>query len=94
MADARLVREDFQPRLERMWREQDYLRPRAKLGYFPCYSEGNELVVLDPDDRETVLERFVFPRQPGTTGICLADFFRPKDADELDVVAFQAVTAG
>ena len=31
----RLVGEDFQPRLERMWREQDYLHPRARLGYFP-----------------------------------------------------------
>jgi len=90
----RLVNEDFQPRLERMWREQDYLRPRAKLGYFPCYSEGNELVVLDPDDRETVLERFVFPRQPGHSRICLADFYRPRESGELDVVAFQAVTAG
>ena len=38
----RLVEEDFRPRLERMWREQDYLHPRALLGYFPCYSEGNE----------------------------------------------------
>ncbi|UGS38081.1 methionine synthase [Capillimicrobium parvum] len=90
----RLVSEDFQPRLERMWAEQDYLRPRAKLGYFPCYSEGNEVVVLDPEDRETVLERFVFPRQPGHSRICLADFYRPKDSGELDVVAFQAVTAG
>ena len=93
----RLVSEDFQPRLERMWAEQDYLRPRAKLGYFPCYSEGNELVVLDPEDRETVLERFVFPRQPGHSRICLADFYRPKPDPthpELDVVAFQAVTAG
>ena len=36
----KLLREDFQPRLERMWREQDYLRPRALLGYFPCYSRG------------------------------------------------------
>ena len=60
----KLVDEDFQPRLERMWREQDYLHPRALLGYFPCYSEGNEVVVLDPEDRETVLERLVFPRQP------------------------------
>ncbi len=90
----RLVSEDFQPRLERMWAEQDYLRPRAKLGYFPCYSEGNEVVVLDPDDRETVLERFVFPRQPGHSRICLADFYRPRESGELDVVAFQAVTAG
>ena len=89
-----LVEENFQPRLERMWREQDYLHPRALLGYFPCYAEGNELVVLDPDDRETVRERLVFPRQPGHDRICLADYFRPRDSGELDVVALQAVTVG
>ena len=90
----KLVSEDFQPRLERMWREQDWLHPRALVGYFPCYAEGNDVVVLDPEDRETVLERFVNPRQPGHDRICVADFFRPKDSGELDVVAFQAVTAG
>ena len=42
--------EGFQPRLERMWREQDYLHPRARLGYFPCNADGNELVVFDPED--------------------------------------------
>ncbi|MGD0980208.1 MAG: homocysteine S-methyltransferase family protein [Solirubrobacteraceae bacterium] len=89
-----LVEENFQPRLERMWREQDYLHPRALLGYFPCYAEGNELVVLDPDDRETVRERLVFPRQPGHDRICLADYFRPRESGELDVVALQAVTVG
>jgi 5-methyltetrahydrofolate--homocysteine methyltransferase len=90
----KLLAEDFHPRLERMWAEQDYLRPRALLGYFPCYSEGNEIVVLDPADRESELARFVCPRQPGHDRICLADFFRPKDSGELDVVALQAVTAG
>ncbi|MFM8883241.1 MAG: vitamin B12 dependent-methionine synthase activation domain-containing protein, partial [Solirubrobacterales bacterium] len=90
----KLLADDFQPRLERMWAEQDYLRPRALLGYFPCYSEGNEIVVLDPGDRETELARFTCPRQPGHDRICLADFFRPKDSGELDVVALQAVTAG
>jgi 5-methyltetrahydrofolate--homocysteine methyltransferase len=90
----RLVDEDFRPRLERMWAEQDYLQPRALVGYFPCYSEGNEIVVLDPGDRSTVLERLVAPRQPTGDRICLADFFRPKDSGELDVVALQAVTAG
>ena len=77
VAQARL-RDDFQPRLERMWREQDYLHPRALLGYFPCYSEGNDLVVLDPDDHSKVLERLVFPRQPKHDRICLADFYRPQ----------------
>ncbi len=95
---TKLVHDDFQPRLERMWAEQSYLHPRAVLGYFPCYSEGNELVVLDPGDRSTELERLVFPRQPKGERICLADFFRPRpeqsDGGELDVVALQAVTAG
>jgi 5-methyltetrahydrofolate--homocysteine methyltransferase len=90
----RLVEDDFRPRLERMWQEADYLHPRALLGYFPCYSEGNEIVVLDPDDRETVLERLVAPRQPNGDRICLADFYRPKESGELDVVALQAVTVG
>jgi len=91
----RLVREDFQPRLERMWRTQDYLQPRALLGYFPCNAEGNELIVWDPRaPGERELERLVFPRQPRHDRICLADFFRPLDSGELDVVALQAVTAG
>src|SRR3954449_5187770 len=90
----KLVAEDFRPRLERMWRDQTYLHPRALLGYFPCYSEGNEIVVLDPEDRETELERLYTPRQAKGDRIALADFFRPKDSGELDVIALQAVTAG
>jgi 5-methyltetrahydrofolate--homocysteine methyltransferase len=89
-----LVEENFQPRLQRMWAEQDYLRPRALLGYFPCYAQGNELVILDPTDTARVLERLVFPRQPGHDRICLADFFRPGPGGALDVVALQAVTVG
>ncbi len=87
--------EGFQHRLERMWREQDYLRPRAVLGYFPCNSEGNELIVWDPEaPGERELERLVFPRQPKHDRICLADFYRPLDSGDVDVVALQAVTAG
>ena len=71
--------EGFAPKLERMWREQDYLHPRARLGYFPCNADGNELVVFDPDDHDREIERLVFPRQPKHDRICLADFFRPLD---------------
>ncbi len=90
----RLVAEEFRPRLERMWAEQDYLRPRAKLGYFPCASDGNELVIFDPEDPDRELERLVFPRQPRHDRICLADFYRPLDSGERDVCALQVVTAG
>jgi 5-methyltetrahydrofolate--homocysteine methyltransferase len=91
----RLLRDDFQPRLERMWRDQTYLHPRAVVGYFPCNSDGNELIVWDPDaPGETELERLVFPRQPKHDRICLADFYRPLKSGIPDVVALQAVTAG
>jgi 5-methyltetrahydrofolate--homocysteine methyltransferase len=86
--------EGFAPRLERMWREQDYLHPRARLGYFHCNADGNELVVFDPDDPERELERLVFPRQPRHDRICLADFYRPLESGERDVVALQGVTVG
>jgi 5-methyltetrahydrofolate--homocysteine methyltransferase len=101
-----LLREDFRPRLERMWKEQTYLHPRALLGFFPCYALGNDIVVLDPEDRTTELTRFVCPRQPKGDRICLADFYRPavgpdgapsptgQPPEELDVIAVQAVTVG
>jgi 5-methyltetrahydrofolate--homocysteine methyltransferase len=101
-----LLRDDFRPRLERMWKEQTYLHPRALLGFFPCYALGNDIVVLDPEDRTTELTRFVCPRQPKGDRICLADFFRPavgpdgapsptgQPPAELDVIAVQAVTVG
>jgi 5-methyltetrahydrofolate--homocysteine methyltransferase len=96
--DPETGEEGFQPRLERMWQEQTYLHPRAVLGYFPCNSDGNELIVWDPAaPGEKELERLVFPRQPRHDRICLADFFRPVNdgpPTHVDVVALQAVTAG
>jgi len=89
-----LIEENFQPRLERMWAEQDWIKPKALVGYFPAVAEGNEVVVLDPNDHSKELERLVFPRQPNHDRICLADFFRPADSGEVDVVALQAVTVG
>ncbi len=93
-----LLNDEFRPRLERMWREQTYLHPRALLGFYPCYSDGNDIVVLDPQDRQSELTRFVCPRQPKGDRICLADFYRPaidgKAPPELDVIAVQAVTVG
>jgi 5-methyltetrahydrofolate--homocysteine methyltransferase len=86
--------EGFNHRLERMWREQDYLRPRTRLGYFPCNSEGNELVIFDPEDHDREINRLVFPRQPKHDRICLTDFYRPIDSGEKDVVAIQGVTVG
>ena len=86
--------EGFAPKLERMWAEQDYLHPKVRVGYFPCNADGNELVIFDPEDHDREIERFAFPRQPKHDRICLADFYRPIDSGERDVVALQGVTVG
>ncbi|MDP9352386.1 MAG: methionine synthase [Chloroflexota bacterium] len=90
-----LVREEFEPKLEdlkaRAARE-GFILPRAVYGYFPANSQGDDLVVYDPDTgRETA--RMTFPRQPDDEHLCLADYYLPE-GEGRDVVAFQVVTAG
>jgi len=90
-----LAETEGRPRL-RMWLEraqtEGLLQAAVVHGYFPCYSEGNELVVLDGSGEPR--ERFRFPRQRRDRRLCLADFFRPRESGQTDVVAFQLVTVG
>jgi len=68
------------------------LEPKVIYGFYKCYSEGNNLVVLDGSAQHE-LTRFTFPRQSREPYQCIADFFRPKGG-EPDVVVFHAVTMG
>jgi 5-methyltetrahydrofolate--homocysteine methyltransferase len=90
-----LVETEGRPRL-RMWLEraqtEGLLQAAVVYGYFPAVSEGNDLVVLD--DQGAGRERFTFPRQRHDRHLCLADFFRPREAGEPDLVCFQLVTVG
>ncbi|HSK26448.1 MAG TPA: methionine synthase [Jiangellales bacterium] len=92
-----LVETEGRPRL-RMWLDrlhtEGILDAGVVHGYWPAVSEGDDLVVLDPDDHARELERFTFPRQRRDRRLCLADFFRPRESGEVDVVAFQLVTVG
>ena len=73
-----------------------WLNAAVAYGYFPCYSEGNDLVIVHHDGEMKGKERvrFNFPRQSRDRRLCLADFFRAKSSGELDVVSFQFVTMG
>jgi 5-methyltetrahydrofolate--homocysteine methyltransferase len=92
-----LVETEGRPRL-RSWlnriQTDAVLEPAVVYGYWPCYSDGDDLVVLDHQTRSGEVARFTFPRQHRDRYLCLADFFRPKDSGELDVVAFHLVTMG
>ncbi|HUZ53773.1 MAG TPA: methionine synthase [Streptosporangiaceae bacterium] len=90
-----LAETEGRPRL-RMWLEraqtEGLLQAAVVHGYFPCVSEGDDLIVLADDGGER--ERFTFPRQRRDRRLCLADFFRPRASGQTDVVAFQLVTIG
>ncbi|MFI5099512.1 MAG: methionine synthase [Actinomycetes bacterium] len=94
-----LVETDGRPNL-RLWldrlKTENLLDAGVAYGYFPCVSEGDDLVILsdptDPDSRERA--RFTFPRQRRDRHLCLADFFRPRASGQVDVVAFTVVTMG
>jgi 5-methyltetrahydrofolate--homocysteine methyltransferase len=88
---------EFEPRLRRMEEEAErtgWLAPRVRYGYFPANSEGNDLIVFDPENPDRELARFTFPRQPARERLCLADYFLPLSGGKRDVVAFQIVTVG
>lgn len=72
---------------------EDILRPQAAYGYWKAASEGDAVVLFDPDG-ETEVARFAFPRQTRAGGLCIADFFRDVSTGERDVIGLQVVTAG
>ncbi len=86
------VRPVYQELKERAKREQ-LLTPRVVYGYFPCQSEGNDLIIYEDDERTERLH-FTFPRQPAGKCLCLADYFASKNSGRVDVVPFHLVTVG
>jgi 5-methyltetrahydrofolate--homocysteine methyltransferase len=94
-----LVESEGRPRL-RMWLDRIHtekiMEAAVVYGYFPCVSEGDDLVVLHHDGELQGEERarFTFPRQRRDRHLCLADFFRPRESGETDVIAFTVVTMG
>jgi 5-methyltetrahydrofolate--homocysteine methyltransferase len=100
-----LVETEGRPRL-RMWLErlhtEGLLEAAVVYGYYPCWSEGNDLVLLHDEASDgpagTERARFSFPRQRRDRRLCLADFFRSKeevaDLGRPDVIALQLVTVG
>ena len=103
-----LVESEGRPRL-RYWldkiQSEGWMEAAVVYGYFPAYSDGNDLVILHHGAENatdggsggvpgTERLRFSFPRQARDRHLCLADFVSPKESGKIDVVPFQLVTMG
>jgi 5-methyltetrahydrofolate--homocysteine methyltransferase len=99
----RVVSDEVRPIYERIkntCKEKKLLTPKVVYGYFPCNSDGNDLIIWNPEDatlpvaNRRELERFRFPRQPDKKRLCISDFFRSTDSGENDVIGMHCVTMG
>ena len=75
---------------------KSWLEAAVVYGYFPCVSEGNDLIILHHEGPEKGKERtrFSFPRQRRDRRLCISDFFAGRETGKVDVVAFHVVTMG
>ncbi|MFD5522396.1 methionine synthase [Streptomyces sp. NPDC127066] len=90
-----LVETEGRPRLRGLLdrlQTDNLLEAAVVYGYFPCVSKDDDLIILDDQGNERT--RFTFPRQSRGRRLCLADFFRPEESGETDVVGLQVVTVG
>jgi 5-methyltetrahydrofolate--homocysteine methyltransferase len=107
----RLVAEKFRPILRKLEDEVEQsglFAPAAVYAYFPAQSDGNDVVVYDPQslcgdgrprpsnssDPLPELLRFTFPRQREGRKLCISDFFVAKSSGKMDVIGLSLVTIG
>jgi 5-methyltetrahydrofolate--homocysteine methyltransferase len=93
----RLVEEKYRPillELEEEVKAAGWFEPKSIIAFYPCASQGDELVVFDPDDPQRELERIAFPRQAQGRRIAIADYFEPISSPQRDVIGFSIVTIG
>jgi 5-methyltetrahydrofolate--homocysteine methyltransferase len=89
--------EEVRPVFERLktsLRDEGVLQPKIVYGWYPVASDGNDVIVFDPEDHTIELERFGFPRQTRRRKLCISDFFKSVDSGERDVLGLSCVTMG
>lgn len=70
-----------------------WLDPQVLWGYFPCNSDGDELIIWSDPTRNEERIRLSFPRQSKSPFRCISDFFLGVD-DSVDYCAFQVASMG
>ena len=89
--------------LKQMVQRERLLVPKVVYGFFPCQSDGNDLIIYRTDSLSipaagagSIKEqlRFTFPRQGNDRYLCISDYFASVESMKVDTVAFSMVTMG
>ncbi|MBW7863643.1 MAG: dihydropteroate synthase [Candidatus Hydrogenedens sp.] len=74
-----------------------WLRPQGLFGLFPCFSDGDGVVLLDPEDPGKETARLDFTKVLGAGNedvLSGAQFFPPRDGGAPGVIGLQITTGG
>ncbi|MGB1892602.1 MAG: methionine synthase [Candidatus Latescibacterota bacterium] len=80
--------------------EESWLHAEALYGFFPAYSEGEDIVLYGNEERQQEVTRFHMLRQQAVKRaadqplFCLSDFIAPRESGQIDYLGAFAVTAG
>ena len=77
--------------------ENQWLQPQGVMGLFPCHSEGDEVILYDPDAPTRELTRITFGSVLGAGNediVSGAQYFAPRKHGDYDVIGLQITTAG
>ena len=75
----------------------ELLKPQGLIGIFPCNSDGDDVIVYDPETPTKELCRFNFTRVIGADRkdtVCAAQYFHPKGTGQLSAIGIQLATSG
>lgn len=74
-----------------------WIQPQGIIGLYPCCSEGEQVILFDPDDLTQEIAQLTFTTVIGAGNEDLvsgADYFIPRQKKEYDVIGLQLTTAG
>jgi len=96
--EARKLFADAQAMLKQIIAE-NWLGAKAVVGFFPAYSDEDDVILYTDESRTEVLETLHHLRQqnvkaPGRPNYCLSDFIAPKTSGVSDYLGGFAVTTG
>jgi len=91
-ASATELFNDAQAMLQQIIAEK-WLSLEAVIGFYPAYSEGDDVIIQDNDQTWRLLNLRQQADKP-KANLCLSDFIAPKDSGVQDYIGGFAVTAG
>ena len=66
--------------------QNGWISPAAVYQFFPAQSDGDTVLIYDPENPGKIIETFEFPRQESDPYLCLADFLKSVDSGQMDYV--------